>query len=336
MKPRVSIVIPCYNEAHTIGALLDALREQTVPVAEFEVVIADGGSDDGTRQLIKDYKEVHPDLMLKLVDNPDRIIPAALNRAISAAEGEFVVRLDAHSIPYPDYIERCVEILSVSGFANVGGVWQIEPGADTWIARGIAAAAAHPLGAGGARYRKGGLAGPVETVPFGAFKKTWLDRVGTFDESLLTNEDYEYNLRLRKAGGEVYFDPKIRSIYIARATLKELARQYLRYGYWKARMLKRHPSSILLRQLLPPVFVFSIILLTGFAYFNSYARLLLAVELGVYVLTTLSAGALEAIRKSDCRFLFSTPIALVVMHFSWGAGFLWSAVCMLIGRRHET
>jgi hypothetical protein len=156
MPLRVSLIIPCYNEASTIGGLLSAIGDQTFPSHDLEVVIADGRSTDGTRRLIEEFAANRPGLRLTLVDNPDRSIPAALNRAIAASQGPVVIRLDAHSVPERSYIERCLGTLERTQAANVGGLWEIKPSRDTWIGRAIAAAGAHPLGAGDARYRTSG------------------------------------------------------------------------------------------------------------------------------------------------------------------------------------
>ena len=147
MAKQISLIIPCYNEQASIGLLLEAIRRQTCQLDDIEVIIADGMSDDGTRDVIRDYASQHPELNIRLIDNPQRIIPAALNGAINAAEGEVIIRLDAHSAPRPDYVERCLALLEETGAANVGGVWEIQPGAKTWTARAIAAVASHPLGA---------------------------------------------------------------------------------------------------------------------------------------------------------------------------------------------
>jgi glycosyltransferase involved in cell wall biosynthesis len=322
----VSVVVPCYNEAQTIGLLLEAVRRQTYPLADLEVVIADGMSTDDTREVVRSFAQLHPELAIRLVDNPDRIIPAALNRAIEQARGEVIVRLDAHSIPRPDYIRRCLNALEETGAANTGGVWEIRPSTERWIARSIAAAAAHPLGAGDARYRYGGEAGKVDTVPFGTFRREWIDRVGPFDESLPTNEDYEFNVRLRQAGGTIWFDPSIRSVYFTRGNLVSLARQYLRYGYWKARMLIRHPRTLRWRQGLPGLFVLLLLALVGAAPFSSPLRALLAVYLGTYTAVTLTAGVVEAIRRRDPALILGFPLALWTMHIAWGAAFLWGLV----------
>lgn len=327
----VSIIVPCYNEVETIGNLLTSIASQTYPMESIEVIIADGMSQDGTREKIRKFKEAHPELEVHLVDNPERIIPAALNKAVEKASGDVIVRLDAHSIPAPDYVERCVDVLESTRAANAGGVWEIRPGAGTWIARGIAAAAAHPLGAGGARYRVGGVAGQVDTVPFGAFRKDWLERIGRFDETLLTNEDYEYNVRIRAAGGEIHFDPGIRSIYLARSSLPALARQYARYGYWKTRMLSRYPDSARARQLIPPLFVLSILMLAALAMFLPPARWLLAVEWGIYASITFVSALFISLRRRDITMLLSFPLAVMTIHFAWGSAFIASAIQMVIG-----
>jgi len=319
--PTASIIVPCYNEVRTIGALLEAVVSQTVALAELEVIVADGGSDDGTREAIQSFGESHPELRLRLVDNPARTIPAALNTAIGQARGRVVIRLDAHSAPQPDHVQRCLVTLERTRAANVGGLWDIRPGAETWVGRAIAAAAAHPLGAGDARYRIDGAEGPVDTVPFGAFDRGWLDKVGKFNEGLLSNEDYEYNVRIRRAGGVVYFDPAIRSSYTARPTLRGLARQYARYGYWKARMLLRFPGSLRLRQAVPPMFVLSSLALAATAGFSGSARNALAIAWALYLAVLLLSGALEAVRASQPALLVGLPLALITIHVAWGGAF---------------
>ncbi len=322
LNPGVSIIIPCYNERATIGLLLEAVRDQTYPSEDLEILIADGMSDDGTREAIHEYASKHPEMSISVVDNPKRIIPAALNTAILHAHGGTVIRLDAHAAPERDYVERCLETLERTGAANVGGLWIIKPGGAGWIARAIAVAASHRLGAGDARYRVSGEEGPVETVPFGAFERTWLEKVGPFDESLLTNEDYEFNARIRDAGGVVWFNPAVRSIYYARPNLTALARQYARYGFWKTRMLRRYPGTLRWRQALPPLFILSLIILSLASLFTSLALFLLSLQLGIYVMITFGAALLETVRRADIGLLFGFPLAIWTMHFSWGTSFL--------------
>lgn len=333
MKPRVSLIIPCFNEQASIGSLLGAIAVQTFPLSDFEVIIADGLSTDRTREIIQDFARSHQHLNIRLIDNPKRIIPAALNAALEHATGEVIIRLDAHSIPHPDYICRCLEALEKTGAANVGGMWEIMPSNQSWVAGAIAVAASHPFGAGDARYRYGGQAGRAATVPFGAFRREWIEKVGRFNEALLTNEDYEYNHRILLAGGLIWFDPSIRTIYYARGSWGSLARQYSRYGYWKAAMVISHPGSLRWRQAIPPLFVLLFFALLFLAVGFGMARILFALYLGAYFLTTFIAGMIEALRRKDAALVIGFPCALWIMHFAWGGAFLWSALSHLIWRR---
>jgi succinoglycan biosynthesis protein ExoA len=322
--PEVSIIIPCYNEENTIQLLLEAVRTQTFPLDEMEVIIADGMSEDQTRLRIADYMNYHPDIQIRVVDNPKRSIPSGLNRAIEAAHGSLIVRLDAHSIPDREYVERCVEVLEHGMAESVGGVWEIRPRQQNWQGRSIAIAASHPLGVGDAHYRMTSEAQQVDTVPFGAFRRELVEKIGYFDESLLSNEDYEFNVRLRGAGGRIWLDPKIRSVYFARPNLIELARQYWRYGYWKARMLRRHPGSIRWRQVLPPLFVLSLLFLSLLFVWWPIAGRIFVLESSIYFVVLFFAGFHQAWKRSDLSLVFGIPLAIAVMHFAWGSAFIWS------------
>lgn len=326
MPPYLSIIVPCYNEQATIRLLLDAILAQTYPRSRMEVLIADGFSQDKTRDVIAVFQSEHPDLPLRILDNERRTIPSALNLAIGAAHGEIIIRLDAHSMPEPDYMARCVQALEDGKGANVGGVWMIRPGAKGWIAESIAAAAAHPLGVGDAMYRLAAKAGPVDTVPFGAFRRDLIEKIGGFDESLLSNEDYEFNTRVRQSGGVVWIDPQIRSMYFARATLRALTAQYWRYGFWKFKMLRRYPDTIRWRQALPPTFVLSLIGLLILSFFFPLIKFILILEFLCYLAVLTIAGIYLAFRQRKPLLVLGLPLAIMAMHLSWGSGFLWSIV----------
>lgn len=321
----VSVIVPCYNEERTIRLLLDAIYRQSFPRERMEVILADGMSTDGTRVQVELFAQEHPELAVRVVDNPKRIIPAGINCALMAAQGEYIIRLDGHSIPAKDYVERCVSALRAGAGDNVGGVWEIRPGKPGWMAESIAQAAAHPLGVGDALYRFTTRAGLVDTVPFGAFRRVTFEKIGQFDETLLTNEDYEFNARLRQSGGRVWLDPAIRSVYFARPDLPALARQYFRYGYWKRRMLRRYPGTLRWRQALPPAFVLSLIVLAALALGWNLARWVLLAEVLVYLMA-LAVGTAPAVLRArkDPRLLLGVPAAIATMHLSWGAGFLGS------------
>ena len=333
MPPFVSIIVPCYNEEATIRHLLEAILAQTYPRAQMELIISDGLSTDQTRAVIAAFQGEHPDLSVRVVDNPVKTIPSGLNQAIRQGRGDIFVRLDAHSMPIPEYVERCVAAHESGKGENIGGVWEIRPGAQTAIAKSISFAAAHPLGVGDAMYRLNAKAGAVDTVPFGSFRRTLIEKIGMFDETLLTNEDYEFNTRVRESGGVVWLDPSIRSVYFSRSTLGKLAAQYWRYGFWKLKMLKRYPHTLRWRQALPPLFVLSLIFLIVLSLFFGLARYALAAQLVIYFFVLDLAGLKLAFEKRDGFLFFGLPLAITTMHLSWGAGFLWSFISGLFTMR---
>ncbi len=325
-RPCVSVIIPCRNEQATIGEVLETLNLQTYPLELIEVIVVDGLSTDGTRKQVKEFIRKSSGLAVRLIDNPRLSIPAALNNGIAAAGGEIIIRLDAHSFPSKRYIELSVKDLQEGKGANVGGIWKIKPGGEGWIPRSIALAAANPLGVGDAQYRIGSTAGEVDTVPFGAFRKETALRLDGFNESLLTNEDYEFNTRIRKSGGVIWLNPEISSEYIARKSWRELARQYWRYGYWKNRMLHMHPETMRWRQALPPIFVATIAVLTILSIGSEYARFTLVTVSGIYLASLIAASIPSTARQKDMKMLIGIPISITAMHFSWGAGFLFGFI----------
>jgi glycosyltransferase involved in cell wall biosynthesis len=324
MPLTVSIVVPCYNEEKRIRFLLEAIFAQTYPRHLLDVTIADGNSTDRTREVLALFQREHPELKLQVVENAARTIPAGLNLAIGASRGEIILRLDGHSSPYPEYVEKSVAALEAGLGDNVGGVWEIRPGAETWIARAIAVAAAHPLGVGDALYRHATQAASVDTVPFGAWRRQLVEKIGGYDETLLSNEDYEFNARIRRSGGKIWLDPAIRSVYFARSDFGALATQYFRYGFWKLKMLRRYPATLRWRQALPPLFVASLIgslLLAGFwPFFGWLAGLELLGYFGILGWVSLRLG----LKRRELSLVFGLPLAIAVMHFTWGSGFLWS------------
>jgi succinoglycan biosynthesis protein ExoA len=318
----VSVVIPCRNEARSIGALLDALAGQTL--LPTEILIVDDGSTDASAEVIANWQRHHPGVALRVIPGPARGPGPAMNAGIAATASDIVVRLDGHSVPARDYIESSVRALGASRVGVVGGVWRVQPGAETVIARAIAVVVSHPLGSGGARYRHAEAPRPesesVETVPFGAFRRELWDRLGGYDESLEANQDFDFNYRARIAGLDVVLDRRIKATYTARPTLGALWRQYVRYGFWKLRMLRKDARAFHLRQL-PPILVLPWLVLTVFAllWWPSTATIVAAsvypalLLLGAIHLTTRGAAFVPALA------------AVATVHLAWSSGF-WRAV----------
>jgi len=326
MTNLVSIIIPCLNEEKHIGNVIKAIACQTFSLHKMEVLIADGGSTDKTREIIQSKKTEFPELSIKIIDNPKRIIPAALNQAIIASNGEIIIRMDAHAIPDENYVMFCVENLSSGVAENIGGLWLIEPGDSGWIAKSIALAASHPFGVGDAKYRYSKKPEFVDTVPFGAFYRKLFDEIGLFDENLLSNEDYEFNMRIKEYGGKIFFDPRIMTKYYARSTISALAKQYWRYGFWKFRMLKKFPKTIRFRQAIPPIFVLGLSLLFVLGFFINWVFTIFVSILALYLLILL-VGIIPLFKKEkDVRLFIGVTVAIITMHFCWGYGFLASVI----------
>lgn len=321
---RVSVVIPCYNEERFIGRVLESLYGQ-YPADRLEIIVVDGMSTDRTREVVAQFTAGHPRVRVQLIDNPARNIPTALNLGIAAARGDVIVRMDAHSIPSSNYVRRAVELLSRPGVEVVGMPWLIRPSATTLAGRSIALAVTHPFGIGDAKYRtanSGSQSEFVDTVPFGIFSKKLWQALGGFNEDLLANEDYDFNYRVRRRGGRVLLDTSSHCAYFARATFGALASQYFRYGFWKAQMLKLHPRSIKLRQLISPVFVLTIITLSLLGVWLTPALWLLGVVLVAYASLALFSASQLRRRDKDVRLLLFIPASFFLIHLGWGLGFL--------------
>jgi len=327
-KPLISIVIPCFNEEKTISSLLEAIRSQTVDMDSIEVLIADGLSTDKTREIIREYSSQHPELAVVILDNEKRVIPYGLNKAIRAAQGEIILRMDAHAIPAKDYVALSLEALKTGKGDNVGGVIDIQPGSPTKIASAIAVATAHPLGVGDAMYRWATKAGYTDTVAFGCYYKTTVEKVGFYNESLKANEDYEFNARLRGLGMKIWVDPAIRAVYYSRSTLRALSRQYFSYGFWKVKMLKLFPKTLRWRQALPPLFVLGNLMLLLVSIFWFQAIWIFTAVMTMYLLILAAGSVKPAMKQKNATLIIGVPLAILTMHFSWGSGFLASVFGM--------
>jgi len=295
--PTVTVAIPVLNEQAHLRTCLDALTAQTYP-GIVEVLVSDGGSTDATREVAA----AHPGV--RVLDNPGRIQSAGLNVALSEATGDVFVRVDGHCTVAPDYVERCVDALTRTGAAMVGGA--MRPVATGWLQRGIAAAMASPAGAGPARFHVGGPSGWVDTVYLGAYRTEMARRVGGYAH-VGVNEDAELAIRLGALGG-IWFDDGIRSTYVPRSSVGAVARQFYRYGRGRAATVRRHPRSLAPRQLAAPALVLALC---------SPWRQRIAVAYSVGIA---AVGVRRLIR--DPGSALGMTLSLPAMHLSWGTGFL--------------
>src|SRR5579863_3983984 len=254
---RISIVIPCRNEQQHINDFLDSLLAQDLPPDwRMEILVADGMSTDGTREILRQYAARVPSV--RIIDNPGRIVSTGLNAAIQEAAGEVIIRMDAHTTYAPDYILECVKALETSGAENVGGPW-VAVGRGT-VSKAIAAAFRSPFCTGGGKAHDPNHEGEVDTVYLGCWPRMVFKVAGLFDPDLVRNQDDEFNFRLRRLGGRIWQSPRIRSSYTPRGSLVALFRQYMQYGYWKVAVIRKHRSLASWRHAVPPLFVASIVL----------------------------------------------------------------------------
>jgi succinoglycan biosynthesis protein ExoA len=282
----LSVIVPCRNEKlHIREFLHSVLAQELEPDWELEVLIADGMSDDGTRDILRQHSRV------RLIDNPRGIVSTGLNSAIRAATGEIIIRMDVHTSYAPDYIRECVRVLTQSGASNVGGPW-VAKGRGV-LGEAIAATFQSRFCSGAGRSHNPSYEGEVDTVYLGCWPRSVFERTGMFDESLVRNQDDEFNLRLRRLGGTIWQSPRIQSVYSPRGSLAALFRQYVQYGFWKVRVIRKHRTIDSWRHLCPAIFVGSILLslvvialsaMVGLAKVALVIGIALAAELAVYML----------------------------------------------------
>jgi glycosyltransferase involved in cell wall biosynthesis len=316
--PLVSLIIPCRNERKNIRQCLDSILGCDCPVDRLEILVADGMSDDGTREILDDYASRFP--AIRIIDNLQKITPTGLNSAIKAARGEIIVRLDAHTEYAQDYIRQCVEVLLETGADNVGGAARTR--ANGYLQEAISIAFHSPFSVGGARFHDVDYEGYVDTVTYGCWRKDRLFELGLFDEELVRNQDDELNLRITRSGGKVWQSTRIRSWYQPRASLSALFQQYSQYGYWKVRVIQKHKIQASWRHLVPGAFVASLILLGVLSAFSNIAKWLLAVELSFYLLANFVATLVTCREPRRFKFIPILPLVFAAYHFGYGYGFL--------------
>jgi succinoglycan biosynthesis protein ExoA len=317
-EPLFTIIMPVRNERAHIDAALDAALAQDI-ARPYEIVVADGMSEDGTREIVT--RRAVTDPRIHLIDNPARRTPSGLNAAIRVARGRYFIRLDGHTFAPPDYARRLLAHLDGGAWDAAGGIKHaVGEGA---FGRAVAAVHGSTFGVANARHHYVSRPGPIDHIPHGAYDLGIARHIGGFAEDLIRNQDYDFDRRFALAGGRILFDPSVSLDWQVRNTPRGLASQYAQYGYWKFEVTRRHPGSLKVRWLAPPLLVAGLTLGTMFSSRRPARRTLLALasSYGAFI----ALGGASIARRDGVAAVARTAAALATMQVSWGAGFLVSA-----------
>jgi succinoglycan biosynthesis protein ExoA len=306
-------VIPCRNEVRWVGRCLASVMASDYPAERLEVLVVDGASTDGTREVIAHWAA--GDSRVRMVENPQRTTPAALNRGIDAARGDVIARVDAHAALSPRYLSRAVGYLESSGASNVGGVMHTRAQRDGPWAGPVIAALTHPFGVGGSLFRTGGRESGeeprwVDTVFGGCWRREVFERIGRFNERLERGQDMEFNQRLRKAGGGILLAPELITEYYARADLRSFWRHNWTNGVWAVLPFAYSDGvPVRGRHLAPLALVLAMLAVPATAL--------------VYAAANVVASAQVAWSRRSWRYLAQMPVAFASLHLPYGAGSVW-------------
>jgi GT2 family glycosyltransferase len=316
--PFVSIAMPSYNEEPYIEECLRSLLGQTYPADRMEILVADGGSQDRTREIVS--RLAAEDGRIRLLDNSAHRIQAyGMNLSIKESKGELILVTDVHAEYAKDYVAKLVECFQRTGADCAGGAQRAK--AETWFQKALCAALSSPFGVGGAAYRSAEKEGFVDTVFPGSFRRTILEKVGLYDVKAVTNEDAELQQRILEAGGKVYLSKDVVVHYYPRKSFRLLSRQYFKYGDGRARTLLMHGRFPVLRPLIPFAFVMTGATVLVVPPLQAFAPLFF----GAYAAIT----GLEAVRVGSKVGLWAIPVVWAIfptMHFSHGIGMLQGLV----------
>ena len=326
--PFVSVVIPVRNEEQFIGRTLDGILAQDYPTDRMEIIVADGMSDDRTRDIVCQYAQQYPQICL--VDNRDRVTPAGLNAAIAAARGEIISRIDGHCTVAADFVTENVRLLQEHPEAWIVGGPMVHSGT-SGFGEAVATAMSHPAGVGMATHRFAGFEGYVETVQFPAFRRWVFDRIGLFDTSLVRTEDDELSYRVLKAGGKMFVSPRVRYVYYVRNRISHLFWQYFHYSFWRIPMLRKHKKPTTVRQVVPLLFFTALVAL--FVAGGWLRQPLLAIALpAVYTAALLMVGA-SSVPRLGLRTASLVPLAVLTMHLAYALGLAYGLLAATLRLR---
>jgi len=312
----VSVVMPIYNEEKYIEKCVDSLLLQTFPQDEMEWIFVDGCSTDRTVALLQRYQQAYPAL-IRILENPHKIVPYAMNIGIAASRGKYIVRLDAHADYAADYISKCIHYLQTTDAENVGGVAQTK--ANGFMGNAIAKMLSSKFGVGNSQFRTNGESGYVDTVPFGAFRREVFSKYGGYDERLVRNQDNEMNFRIRKNGGKIYLANDIRLSYYCRDSVRGIADMAKKNGMWNVITMRLCPGAMGLRHFVPLAFVASVVGLGLLGLILPAFWLLLGVELALYLVLDALFSAKQA---ESLKEFFAMGFLFPVFHVAYGIGSL--------------
>ncbi len=310
-----TVIMPVRNEGSHMRVSLEGVLSQDASPDSFEVLVVDGMSTDETRDVVREVMTRHPNV--RLLDNPGRIVPTAMNVGIAEARGEFIVRVDGHCFLEPDYIRNAIQALRQSGRQGVGGS-MVATGKGFW-GGAIASATSTPFGVGNARFHYSAQEGDADTVYLGAYRRDYLREIGGYDSRFVRNQDDELNYRIRSRGGRVYYTPRMRAIYQVRKSLALLFRQYRQYGRWKMPMYRKTGHPVQLRHLAPSAFVIALVAPLCVGPWAPVVLWLPAAALALH----LFVGAMFALRWRPLRLSnLGMPVVFLTLHVAYGLGFL--------------
>ena len=325
----LSVICPIYNEEKYIAKCIDSILAQDYPKDDMEIIFVDGMSTDKTREIVAEYMGKYD--FIRIIDNPERIVPPAMNIGIRASKGEIIVRLDAHAVFPQNYFSELVKNLIELNADNVGGVCRTLPINDSVIARSIAAVLSSPFGMGNSHFRIGvNSIKEVDTVPFGCFRRDIFDKVGYFDEELTRNQDDEFNGRIIKNGGKIYILPNVEIDYYARDTVAKVYKMFYQYGLFKPLVNKKLGTPATVRQFFPLLFTLGILLgLPACLVSPVFFWLFISVAL-LYLLISTCFSVKHSRKFADVLMI---DWVFFVVHFSYGWGYINGIFNLLLGRK---
>jgi|WetSurMetagenome_2_1015567.scaffolds.fasta_scaffold173161_2 succinoglycan biosynthesis protein ExoA len=325
---KISVIIPCRNEKKFIRQTLDSLLAQTLPIEDYEIIVVDGLSDDGTIDILNEYCRVN--LNVRLIHNEKKITPSAMNLGIKNSIGEIIVICGAHSFYSSDFLSSGIDLMTTyPEYGCVGG--PITSEGDNNFSKATAIAMSSIIGVGNAKHRFPDYEGLAEMACFPFFRKEIFSIIGYYNEQLVRNQDDEFCLRYREKGGKVFISHKVKSTYFVRSSPFALIKQYFNYGYWRWILIRMYKMPISIRQLIPSIFILILLLLLTYAIIMDFYFLLL-IFIATY-LTSLFIFAMKIFFDKGIIIGINFVFSVIILHFSYGLGLFYSIFEQILFKR---